>query len=103
MDDPDLIELTMRVAQATAKPSDEGESVANPASGTGSEQPREIEAQPAHPNIGTLVANPQEMKTPEELAAMIRADLSKIEGCPNTGLKVTCTGPIHRILGYRLA
>ena len=34
----------------------------------------------------------KERKTPEELAAMIRHDLSKIEGCPKRGVNVTVYG-----------
>ena len=34
----------------------------------------------------------KQTKTVEELAAMIHQDLSKIEGCPETGVKVTVYG-----------
>ena len=34
----------------------------------------------------------KEKKTAEELAAMIRQDLSKIEGCPKRGVNVTVYG-----------
>jgi hypothetical protein len=36
--------------------------------------------------------HPKEMKTAEELAAMIQADLSKMDGCPQQGVKVTVYG-----------
>jgi len=34
----------------------------------------------------------KEMKTSEELAAMIHEDLSKVDGCPERGVKVTVYG-----------
>jgi hypothetical protein len=34
----------------------------------------------------------KEKKTPEELAAMIRQDLSNVEGCPKRGVTVTVYG-----------
>jgi hypothetical protein len=33
-----------------------------------------------------------QIKTAEELAAMIREDLSKVDGCPEQGAKVTVYG-----------
>ena len=36
--------------------------------------------------------HPKEKKTAEELAAMIRADLGKVEGCPRHGVTVTVYG-----------
>jgi hypothetical protein len=36
--------------------------------------------------------HPKEMKTAEELAAMIHADLSKMDGCPRQGITVTVYG-----------
>jgi hypothetical protein len=39
-----------------------------------------------------LSEHPKEMKTAEELAAMIQADLSKMDGCPQQGVKVTVYG-----------
>jgi len=35
---------------------------------------------------------PKERKTPEELAAMIRQDLSNVDGCPKRGVTVTVYG-----------
>jgi hypothetical protein len=44
-------------------------------------------------NHGLAPATPaKEKKTAEELAAMIRHDLSKIEGCPKRGVNVTVYG-----------
>jgi hypothetical protein len=37
-------------------------------------------------------APPKEKKTPEELAAMIRQDLSNVDGCPKRGVIVTVYG-----------
>ena len=36
--------------------------------------------------------HPRERKTAEELAAMIREDLGKVEGCPQRGVNVTVYG-----------
>jgi hypothetical protein len=57
----------------------------------------------AQEDRGTPAANPlaqgpppripvKETKTAEELAAMIRQDLSQFEGCPKRGVKVTVYG-----------
>ncbi len=35
---------------------------------------------------------PKEKKTAEELAAMIREDLGKVDGCPKRGVNVTVYG-----------
>ena len=35
---------------------------------------------------------PRERKTAEELAGLIRADLSKVDGCPERGVNVTIYG-----------
>ncbi len=46
----------------------------------------------------------KETKTAEELAAMIHEDLSKIEGCPATGVKVTVYGiPWKSMLSFGTA
>jgi len=51
--------------------------------------------------------NPQrakEKKTAEELAAMIHADLSKVEGCPERGVFVTVYGiPWKSMLTFGVA
>ena len=39
-----------------------------------------------------LSEHPKEMKTAEELAAMIQADLSKMDGCPQQGINVIVYG-----------
>ena len=44
-----------------------------------------------HSGVSAVVPKKQE-KTAEELAAMIHADLSMIDGCPTRGLKVTVYG-----------
>jgi len=36
--------------------------------------------------------HPREKRTAEELAGMIRADLSKVDGCPERGVNVTVYG-----------
>ena len=44
-------------------------------------------------NYGLAPATPaKEMKTAEELAMMIRQDLSKVDGCPKRGVTVTVYG-----------
>ena len=35
---------------------------------------------------------PKQMKTAKELAAMIHADLSQMDGCPSKGVRVTVYG-----------
>jgi hypothetical protein len=35
---------------------------------------------------------PKQMKTAEELAAMVHADLSQMDGCPSKGVSVTVYG-----------
>ncbi len=48
--------------------------------------------------------HPKEMKTAEELAAMIHADLSKMDGCPQRGIKVTVYGiPWKAMLTFAVA
>ena len=37
-------------------------------------------------------SRPRETKTADELAAMIRQDLQKVEGCPKRGIKVIVYG-----------
>ena len=47
----------------------------------------------AHKNRGLAPQTPaKEKKTAEELAAMIRRDLSKVGGCPERGVTVTVYG-----------
>jgi len=47
----------------------------------------------AHKNRGLAPQTPaKEKKTVEELAAMIRRDLSKMDGCPERGVTVTVYG-----------
>jgi hypothetical protein len=47
---------------------------------------------------------PKETKTAEELAAMIHEDLSKMEGCPGAGIKVTVYGiPWKAMLTFGVA
>jgi hypothetical protein len=49
----------------------------------------------AHKNRGLAPQTPaKEKKTAEELAAMIRRDLSKVDGCPERGVTVTVYGPV---------
>jgi hypothetical protein len=46
----------------------------------------------------------KEMKTAEELAAMIREDLSKVDGCPERGVTVTVYGlPWNSMLTFGAA
>ena len=47
---------------------------------------------------------PNEIKTAEELAAMIQADLSKMDGCPQQGITVTVYGiPWKAMLTFGVA
>jgi hypothetical protein len=92
MNEPDLIELAMRVAQQTAT-TNETQPGTTPAHRAETSRVEEIEVQPVFPNIGLPNNNhPKERKTHEELAAMILADLSEIDGCPTNGVKVTAYG-----------
>jgi hypothetical protein len=51
-----------------------------------------------------LSEHPKEMKTAEELAAMIHADLSKMDGCPHQGITVTVYGiPWKAMLTFGVA
>jgi hypothetical protein len=58
--------------------------------------PQESIRQPPPPLLTTATYTPstsiQVKKTPDELAAMILADLSEIEGCPKRGVKVIVYG-----------
>jgi hypothetical protein len=48
--------------------------------------------------------HPKEIKTAEELAEMIHADLSKMEGCPQQGVKVIVYGiPWKAMLSFGVA
>jgi hypothetical protein len=53
---------------------------------------------PGTPTVNQMAEDPvraifvKQTKTVEELAAMIHRDLSKVEGCPETGVKVTVYG-----------
>jgi uncharacterized protein involved in tolerance to divalent cations len=39
-----------------------------------------------------LLEHPKEVKTAEELAAMIHTDLSRMDGCPQQGVQITVYG-----------
>lgn len=61
------------------------------------QDPIEVEIPPALPSVPGSVglarpAPTKENKSAEDLAAMILNDLSKIEGCPRRGVKVTVYG-----------
>jgi len=48
--------------------------------------------------------HPKETKTAEQLAAMIHADLSKMDGCPVRGISVTVYGiPWNAMLTFGVA
>jgi hypothetical protein len=48
--------------------------------------------------------HPKERKTADELAAMIHADLSQVEGCPQQGVEVTVYGmPWKALLMFGVA
>jgi hypothetical protein len=98
MSDQDLIELAMRVARRTSSdpegPNLAADATANVASETlelAPEKTIEIE-EPSRSAGLTRTAQAKEKKATDELAAMILEDLSKIEGCPNRGIKVTVYG-----------
>jgi hypothetical protein len=92
--DPDLIELAMRMAQRETPD-------ARQAAADGPEPPQQKpdEVQPPPP-LPTAPANPGLLHTPhvkgtksaDELAAMIRADLREMKGCPKAGVNVTVYG-----------
>jgi len=86
--DPDLIRLTMQMAQEKAG----AENVlAEPAP----EPPTEVEppppAAPTNPGLQPLPVV-KELKTADELAAMILSDLRQVNGCPQDGMNVTVYG-----------
>ena len=88
MTDPDLIRLTMQMAQEKAG----AENVlAEPAP----EPPTEVEppppAAPTNPGLQPLPVV-KELKAADELAAMILSDLRQVNGCPQAGVNVTVYG-----------
>lgn len=97
MTDPELLELAMRLAQeATPKP--EGLVADTPTANVVTErvEPRpERSSQPENPSpyasFGQAHAV-KEKKAADDLAAMILADLGKVEGCPTHGISVTVYG-----------
>jgi hypothetical protein len=58
--------------------------------GTAADVPTTSETEEPHGLARPVPA--KEKKTAEELAAMIRQDLSKVDGCPNRGVTVTVYG-----------
>jgi hypothetical protein len=95
----DLIELALRVAQRSnsdpesPNPSAEVISVAIDALEPKPQKPIETENPSVPPSVGLTRTSPaKEKKAADDLAAMILADLSKIDGCPKRGVNVTVYG-----------
>jgi hypothetical protein len=90
--DPDLISLAMQMVQqqsAAAPEASTAEETPEPATGGATPPP----LPPAPVNIGLLPPSPvRETKSADELAAMILADLQKVNGCPAAGITVTVYG-----------
>jgi hypothetical protein len=86
MSNQDLVELAMQFAKL--EPNSSAVEPAGEAADT-AEPPLRNTVQP--PPM-TLVAPSREKKTHDELAAMILADLSGVEGCPKRGVKVVVYG-----------
>ena len=83
---PDLIDLAMRMVQEGADP-------AGGAQDPTQQEPTEVaESSPIASAGLSPVAPVKDRKTAEELAAMILHDLSQIDGCPKSGMKVTVYG-----------
>jgi hypothetical protein len=98
--DQDLVELAMRLAQATAPKPAEPDSVAAEAkSETGDTPdtpqqnailPQSLQAPPVKVGLSATIPA-KERKTADELATMILANLHET-GCPKRGVKVTVYG-----------
>lgn len=101
---PDLIELAMRMVQGTSTVAMAPNSFATAAVDDAREmvqhtpqEPVEAEKPPALPTAAASVgltrsALAKDKKTTDELAAMILADLSRIQGCPKRGVKIAVYG-----------
>lgn len=97
MTDPELLELAMRLAQQTT-PEPEASVADKPTAQVATEtiEPSyERSTEPENPspyaNFGQTRAAKEKMAA-DDLAAMIVADLSKVEGCPTHGVRVTVYG-----------
>lgn len=91
--DPDLIELAMRLVKEAPKDplAQEGEAEPTPHKTEVTHLQQPLSAAPA--TLGLLHAESiKEKKSPDELAAMILADLQNVEGCPKAGVNVTVYG-----------
>ena len=104
MTNPDLIELAMRLVQgtntetATPKPltATSADHIRSPAEPT-VQNPIQVENPPELPNESrggdlTRIAPAKAKKDAAELAEMILEDLSKVEGCPERGVRVIVYG-----------
>lgn len=92
MSDPDLIELAMQLTKSAEASSETTASVLITGNAPDpSEQPIQPPSMASSPGL-TLAVPTKEIKSSDELAAMITADLGKIEGCPQLGVKVVVYG-----------
>ncbi len=96
MSDKDIVDLAMRFAQRTDGASAESDAMAAKA-GQPRETPEPAQQPPPLPSAPDSAFFPsttsaKQLKTAEELAAMIAADLREVKGCPKRGLKVAVYG-----------
>ena len=91
MTDPDLIRLTMQMAQQEKAGAENVLPEPAPEPPTEFEPPLPPPATPANPGLQPHHAV-KELKTADELAAMILSDLRQVKGCPEAGVNVTVYG-----------
>jgi hypothetical protein len=97
----DPVELAVQSAQqlgpgsaadaVAAEIEDQAQAIPQPAREIAVEQPPPVPSVPQ--SVGLALPSPAKgMRTADELTAMILEDLTKIEGCPKRGVKVTVYG-----------
>jgi hypothetical protein len=96
----DLVELAMQLAQQTGSDPAMSLNATAPGADQASEAPGRPQQNPTEPPILAApdrsflqpIASTKETRTAEELATMIAADLSQVDGCPKRGLKLSVYG-----------
>jgi hypothetical protein len=81
LSDPDIFDVVIRLAQQTEVPAHEAPKASH-------QPPHVTEDSAFFPSMTSA----KERKTPDELAAMILADLSEVKGCPKHGVKIVVYG-----------
>ena len=85
-EDHNLIDLALQIAQQGEQSAPSDEPVQR--------QPPEIPPTPSEPAfpVSQHQAPPKELRTADELAAMILSDLQQVTACPRSGVTVTVYG-----------